>query len=561
MTFEKLPIEIPEGELTPLVNWLLNLVAEQQQIIEKQQQTIEKQQQTIEKQQQTIEKQQQTTAKLEEKVSNLDEQLKAAKKLKGKPKIRPSTLNLEEKKYIEGEKRAGSNKRSKKLSFVVDEERIVEPEEIPEGVTFNGYREYDVQEIILKRHNIRFLLAEYITTEGKTVVGQLPSQYQGHYGPTLMSFIIYQHHQCRVPQNLILEQLRELEVDISAGQINRILIENKESFHAEQTQVLQVGLETAIYIHTDDTGARHQGQNGYCTVIGNDLFAHFSSTKSKSRENYLRILRGNADDFILNEYSRSYLVLQQLPQTYFKKIQFSSEVLSNGDRQWQEYLKALAIKSKQAIKLLTEAALLGSAIEHGLSPDLIVLSDGAKQFAILIHALCWVHMERSLRRLNGVTAQQREEIEQVQNSLWNYYRELKTYQKQPTPQESERLSHRFDEIFGQRYPHHYGLNLAMQQFSAHKQELLRVLDLPQLPLHTNAAENDLREYVTRRKISGGTRHDNGRRARDTFTGLKKTCRKLALSFWHYLLSRLTGNKTVPYLPDVIRARASAPAPT
>ena len=187
-----------------------------------------------------------------------------------------------------------------------------------------------------------------------------------------MSFIIYQHHQCRVPQNLILEQLRELEVDISAGQINRILIENKESFHAEQTQVLQVGLETAIYIHTDDTGARHQGQNGYCTVIGNDLFAHFSSTKSKSRENYLRILRGNADDFILNEYSRSYLVLQQLPQTYFKKIQFSSEVLSNGDRQWQEYLKALAIKSKQAIKLLTEAALLGSAIEHGLSPDLIV---------------------------------------------------------------------------------------------------------------------------------------------------------------------------------------------
>ncbi len=131
-----------------------------------------------------------------------------------------------------------------------------------------------------------------------------------------MSFIIYQHHQCRVPQNLILEQLRELEVDISAGQINRILIENKESFHAEQTQVLQVGLETAIYIHTDDTGARHQGQNGYCTVIGNDLFAHFSSTKSKSRENYLRILRGNADDFILNEYSRSYLVLQPLPQTY-----------------------------------------------------------------------------------------------------------------------------------------------------------------------------------------------------------------------------------------------------
>lgn len=66
------------------------------------------------------------------------------------------------------------------------------------------------------------------------------------------------------------------------------------------------------------------------------------------------------------------------------------------------------------------------------------------------------------------------------------------------------------------------------------------------------------EYVTRRKISGGTRHDNGRRARDTFIGLKKTCRKLAYSFWQYLLSRIKGDATVPYLPDVIRARAPAP---
>ncbi len=73
--------------------------------------------------------------------------------------------------------------------------------------------------------------------EGKTIVGKLPREYQGHYGPTLVSFTLYQPHQCRVPQNLICEQLRELEVDISAGQVNRILVENKESFHAEQNQV------------------------------------------------------------------------------------------------------------------------------------------------------------------------------------------------------------------------------------------------------------------------------------------------------------------------------------
>ncbi len=221
MKLEKLPREIREEERTPLVNWLVNLVAEQQEIIREQQEKI---------------------AKLEEKVNSLDEELKVAKKLKGKPKIRPSTLNLEEKKTKKTGKRPGSDKGSKKLKFVVDEERIIEPsEKLPSGAIFNGYREYDVQDLILKRHNIRFLLAEYVTLSGKTIVGKLPDQYQGHYGPTLRAFTLYQHHQCRVPQNLILEQLRELGIEISAGQVNRLLVENKESFHREQAQVLQVG--------------------------------------------------------------------------------------------------------------------------------------------------------------------------------------------------------------------------------------------------------------------------------------------------------------------------------
>lgn len=401
------------------------------------------------------------------------------------------------------------------------------------------------------------MLAEYVTVEGKTIVGKLPAEYQGHYGPTLIAFTLYQHHQCRVPQNLILEQLRELGVDISEGQVNRILVEDKESFHSEQSQVLQAGLQTADYVHTDDTGARHQGQNGYCTVIGNDLFAHNSRLKSKSRENYLRILRGPYEDFVLNEYSHSYLEMQRLAACHLSKLEFKSAVISNGDQQWSQYLEALGITSQQGVKLVTEAALLGSAIEHGLSPEMIILSDGAKQFAILIHALCWVHMERSIRRLNGVTAIQRQEIEEVLDALWGYYRELKAYQQQSTPQVKERLQQRFDEIFGKRYPHHFGLNLAMQQFCAHKEDLLRVLDAPQVPLHTNAAEADIRSYLRRRKISGGTRHDNGRRVRDTFTGLKKTCRKLAYSFWQYLISRLKGDETVPYLPNVIRARAAA----
>ena len=320
MQIPDLAIDIPSGEITPLVSSLLNIIAQQQQMIESQQERIAKLEQDV--------------TKLQEEAQSLKEQLCSAKKLKGKPKIQPSTLNQKEKKTIDQEQRPGSWKRSKKNQDLVDEERVIEPVELPEGARFNGYRQYDVQDVIIKRHSIRFLLAEYVTTEGKTIVGKLPQEYQGHYGPTLKSFILYQHHQCRVPQNLIGEQLRELGIDISTGQINRLLVEEKEAFHQEQNQVLQAGLQTAEYIHTDDTGARHQGKNGYCTVMGNDLFAHFTTTDSKSRQNYLRILRGPYTDFILNQYSRSYLMEQELAACHLSKLDFNNTTIGHGDDNW-----------------------------------------------------------------------------------------------------------------------------------------------------------------------------------------------------------------------------------
>ncbi len=102
------------------MEWLLNIIGEQQQIIDKLSLKV---------------------CQLERKVENLDEQLLVAKKLKGKPKIRPSTLNQTEELTLGVSKRAGSEKRSKKTTFVADEQRVIEPMELPSGAKFNGYRE------------------------------------------------------------------------------------------------------------------------------------------------------------------------------------------------------------------------------------------------------------------------------------------------------------------------------------------------------------------------------------------------------------------------------------
>jgi uncharacterized coiled-coil protein SlyX len=538
---------LPSSELLSEIERLLEVVRVQQQQIQSQQEVIERLEGQVTEQ--------------GARVKQLEAELRVQKKLKGKPKLKASQLNdapADEETGAETGNPGRPGKRSKKAGFAVDRVEIIEPPAIPDGATFNGYRTYDVQELELKRENIRFQLAEYVTVSGETVVGQLPEAYRGgHYGPTLVSYVLYQHYQCRVPQPLIHEQLQDLGIAISAGQINRILIEGKAAFHQEQQSVLRVGLATAVYIQTDDTGARHQGKNGYCTVIGNDWFTYFSSGESKSRRNFLEVLQGRSPRYILNDSAQQYLKTQGLAAKHWAILTFSDQVLATELVPWQAYLSGLGIVSANALRVITEAALLGGVLAQGIRDDLRILSDGAGQFNLLYHGLCWVHAERALRRLAGSTAQHRQNIAEMQDLLWRYYRQLQAYRQSPTAEAKQSLGEGFDQLFGRCYCHHVSLNLVLQQFRDRKAEFLRVLDCPELPLHNNAAETDIREYVTRRKISGTTRSEAGRQARDTLVGLKKTCRKLGISFWQYLLSRIHGDDRIPLLPDVIRAKASA----
>ena len=99
------------------------------------------------------------------------------------------------------------------------------------------------------------------------------------------------------------------------------------------------------------------------------------------------------------------------------------------------------------------------------------------------------------------------------------------------------------------------LDTLLVRLQRRKDELRKVLQRPEIPLHTNASENDLLTFVTRRKISGGTMSRDGQTARDTMLDLMKTCKKLALSFWHYLGDRLgISGEAVPPLHGAILAR-------
>jgi hypothetical protein len=524
----KVPVipDISEEQRSPIVDKLLDICILQQELI----------------------------LSLQEQVQILKDEIARLKGQNPRPRIKPSSLENRPGKSKKGKKskRPGSAKRSKNLQIhkTVD----LKPSSLPEGSRFKGYDCFTVQDITICAHNTRYRLERWKTPSGSYIVGQLPKHVKGHYGSTLISFVLYQYYHAHVTQPLIREQLLEFGIDISTGKINNIITEGNDIFHQEKDQILSVGLEVSGYVHADDTGARHKGQNGYCTHIGNELFAWFQSTQSKSRINFLTLLQAGRSDYVINDDALGYMATLKFPKSKLAQIASRNPIGFNTAKKWEAFLNELDITSELHVRIATEGALLAGVLEHGINPELVVISDDAGQFNVLLHALCWIHAERTLNKIIGFNDKQRQAIEDIRTGVWDLYDQLKRFKQNPTENERAEISACFDKLFTSKTSC-MTLNLALKRIFENKPELLLVLSRPDIPLHNNLSETDIREYVKKRKISGSTRNDIGRRCRDTFTSLKKTCRKLDISFWQYLVDRVSGSRQIPFLTDLIRQRA------
>ena len=520
--------EIPEAECTPLVRKLLEVIYLGQECIQQ----------------------------LQERIQQLEDEVTRLKGLKARPEIAPSSLEKPPRPPRDpGAKRPGSAKRSKTAELIVTAEEVIPVVDKPTGSIFKGYEDFIVQDLELKPRVIRYRREHWMTPDGHSVVAPLPADVPpgSHFGSELISYILHQYHHQHVTQPLLLEQLQQLGFDISAGELSRILTEGKDVFHQEKAELLPVGLAVSPYIQVDDTGARHQGHNGACTHIGNELFAFFASTESKSRLNVLEILRRPHTDYQINQHTIAYWRRQKLPKVVMNKLRRGPRAFPDTAA-WQGRLRQLGITTPRHVKIATEGALLGSLIAHGVSPELVVLSDGAGQYDLLVHAACWLHAERPLARLIPYSDEHREAIAKVRGQIWELYRDLKGYRQRPEPTRRRDIEARFDALCSQRtgFP---SIDDALKGMHKHRAALLLVLDRPEVPLHNNLSEGHLRDYVKKRKISGSTRSDLGRQARDTFASLKKTCRRLGVNFWAYLQDRVRGAGQIPRLVDLIRQRA------
>lgn len=495
-----------------------------------------------------------------EQIQQLKDEIARLKNQPPRPKIKPSRLEKKRAKKHKSTKvkRPGSEKRYKTAELEIHEVKPIEPEQIPSGSVFRYYKNWVVQDLKLEPHNIRFRLKVYETPDGGYVSGRLPAYLENrHYGAPLIRFILYQHYHCHVTQPLLLEQLHEMRIDISAGQLNNLLIEDKNRYHSEKDRILAVGLEVSNYINVDDTGARHNGKNGYCTHIGNESFSWFESTESKSRINFLKLMRAGNSDIVINMDAICYMQSNKLPRKPLEAIIENRGVIFANESQWNDFLAENGIVKDRHVLIATEAVLIGSIIEHGISKHLVIVSDDAGQFNVFLHALCWIHANRAIDKIIPFTDQAKKDLDTVKDQVWLLYEGLKTYKQNPKPKDKKRLNAMFDDIFTSKTSS-ATLNAALKRINNNKSELLLVLERPDIPLHNNGAENAIREYVKKRKISGSTRSESGRQCRDTFTSLKKTCRKLGIPFWQYLKDRIENIGLIPDLSDLIRQQALRP---
>lgn len=495
---------------------------------------------------------------LKQVVSEQRAEIARLKGLKGPPSIKPSGME-----QASGSKpRSGGGKRrgrGARRTRVAVEDRVLTVA-VPEGSRFKGYESFFVQDLELRPLAIRFRRERWVTPDGRSVVAPLPDGIDGHFGPALRRFVLAQYHQGQVTVARLVAMLGAIGIEVSKRQVVRLLIDRQDRFRAEALDVLRAGLATAPWVTVDDTGARHKAKNGFCTHIGNDRFAWFGTTGSKSRLNFLELLRAGHGDYVVNAEALTYMRSRSLAGPVIRQLA-EHETKHFADQQaWKAHLERLGITALKVMPdpllIATEGALWGSIKAHGLLKDTVIVSDDAGQFKLGRHGLCWVHAERLVHKLDAFTDQHRTAQQHLRSLIWWFYGDLKAYRRDPTPARKAALRARFERIFKRRTGF-ATLDRLLARLHANKAELLMVLQRPEIPLHTNGSENDIRCQVTKRKVSGGTRSDAGRDCRDAFLGLAKTCAKLGISFWDYLGSRLAvaGNAAVPYLPEILSAKA------
>lgn len=454
------------------------------------------------------------------------------------------------------------HKTSKLNELTIDRDEVlkVNPAVLPPDAEFKEYVPTIVQDARLRTETIRFLKEKYYAASTRqTYLAELPRGYHGQFGPNVRALAVVLYFAGNMSEPKLLEFFRQAGLHMSDGELSDLLIKDHAGFHTEKDAVYAAGLASSAWQHTDHTGTRVNGQNQQCQIVCNPLYTAYFTTEKKDRLSVLQVLQnGRPLTFRFNAETQGLLAALKVPAWARERAATLSAERDLSQPEVKTWLDTQlpTLGAQHRLRVLDAAAVAAYHAQVEVPVIRLLICDDAPQFNWVTDdlALCWIHEGRHYQKLEPVIAQHRTLLEDFQDNFWRFYDELLKYREHPTPAERTRLDAEFERLFS-TVTGYDALDARIAKTRAKKHCLLLVLTHPEIPLHNNPAELGARQRVRKGDVSFGPRRADGVKAWDTFMTLTATAKKLGVSFYTYVLDRISGANQLPKLADLIAERA------
>ena len=486
----------------------------------------------------------------------------------GKPDIKPNRKpsknddHSSEEERRRGKKPRKPKKRKKLKDVKIDREEHLEIDTstLPDDAKFQGYDPVIIQDLRIETDNVRFHRARYYSaSEQKNYTAPLPDGYKGQFGSTIRSLVISLYYAAGMSEPKIIELLEQMGVNISKGKVSSLLTKETEVWQAEADDIITAGLGSSSWQHIDDTGTRVNGVNGYCHILCNSFYTAYATRPKKNRLTVIALLQNSEESiFLFNQETEEWLDKFEIPLWARKQIATWPQEKLLSEEEVANLLSggmSERLNQQQQARICEAGALTAYYAQDKYPVIPILMSDDAPQFHHLAkeQALCWVHEGRHYKKLQPQVAYHQEILDGVLNQFWDYYHDLQAYRAAPDPEKVEVLRSKFRAIFSQTTDYKQ-LNQRLVKTLAHEEKLLVVLGHPEIPLHNNPAELGARQRVRKRDVSFGPRTEEGKMAWDSFMTVAETAKKVGVSFYQYVLDRVSQEQAMPSLAEIIRSR-------
>lgn len=338
-----------------------------------------------------------------------------------------------------------------------------------------------IQGLYFKRDNVAYHgRVKECTSCSKTYKSHLSQELAKiSFSPELSSFLSFFKYSCRVTQPLILRTLQGMGIQISSGQVSNLLMENGGKLMKADQELRTAGIKNSPHLQSDASGAKRKDKKTGRVI---NQYVQIVSNKLLSI-------------FSITKHYNAKTLNRLLTKAGRNKLFVSDDGSPNGD--------SLEVKLKQ---------------------------------------LCVVHEIRHYKKLFPFFNNHQKEQKQILKQWQVFYHLAKHYKDAPPNQrvaKREEIEKLFDQITSQITAYE-DLDKQLRLTKKKKERLLLFLSHPELPIHNNQCEQDIRQFVIIRKISGATKSFRGDKSLARHLSVIQTAQKQGLDVYKTLHGLLTG---------------------